>query len=147
MISSTRKIYLLLIEVTSSYIQHNETVVAMAKAQGLSPVEGMKTFFKDFFVAFPDYNVSIEYIGAEDDKVFAVLNWKGTHKKPFMGQPATGKTIHVRTAEVMRIENGKFAGHLKSPLVFQNKNLKQLLSSGLILLMRVLMWKTPILKS
>jgi steroid delta-isomerase-like uncharacterized protein len=111
MISSTRKIYLLLIEVTSSYIQHNETVVAMAKAQGLSPVEGMKTFFKDFFVAFPDYNVSIEYIGAEDDKVFAVLNWKGTHQKPFMGQPATGKTIHVRTAEVMRIENGKFAGH------------------------------------
>jgi hypothetical protein len=107
----------------------------------------MKTFFKDFFVAFPDYNVSIEYIGAEDDKVFAVLNWKGTHQKPFMGQPANGKTIHVRTAEVMRIENGKFAGHLKSPLVFQNKNLKQLLSSGLLLLMRVLMWKTPILKS
>jgi predicted ester cyclase len=55
----------------------------MAKAQGLSHVEGMKTFFKDYFVAFPDYNVSIEYIGAEDNKVFAILNWKGTHQKPF----------------------------------------------------------------
>jgi predicted SnoaL-like aldol condensation-catalyzing enzyme len=28
-----------------------------------------------------------------------------------MGQPASGKTIHVRTAEVMRIANGKFAEH------------------------------------
>jgi steroid delta-isomerase-like uncharacterized protein len=95
----------------ADYIQHNETVAAMARAQGQSPVEGMKTFFRDFFIAFPDYTVSIEYIGAEDDKVFAILNWKGTHLKPFMGQPASGKTIHVRTAEVMRIANGKFAEH------------------------------------
>jgi predicted SnoaL-like aldol condensation-catalyzing enzyme len=28
-----------------------------------------------------------------------------------MGQPASGKTIHVHTAEVMRIANGKFAEH------------------------------------
>jgi predicted SnoaL-like aldol condensation-catalyzing enzyme len=56
----------------ADYILHNETVAAMARAQGQSPVEGMKRFFRDFFIAFPDYTVSIEYIGAEDDKVFAI---------------------------------------------------------------------------
>jgi steroid delta-isomerase-like uncharacterized protein len=94
-----------------TYIQHNEQVASMAKAQGLTPVEGMKSFFTLFFEAFPDYRVDIEYIGAEGDKVFAILNWEGTHQKDFMGKPATGKKIKVRTAEVMRIENGKFAEH------------------------------------
>jgi steroid delta-isomerase-like uncharacterized protein len=94
-----------------SYIQHNGEVAAMAKAQGLTPVEGMKAFFRMFFEAFPDYGVEIEYIGAEEDKVFAILNWEGTHQKDFMGKPATGKKIKVRTAEVMRIENGRFAEH------------------------------------
>jgi steroid delta-isomerase-like uncharacterized protein len=93
------------------YIQHNEQVAGMAKAQGLTPVEGMKAFFSAFFEAFPDYRVEIEYIGAEGDKVFAILNWEGTQQKDFMGVPATGQKIKVRTAEVMRIENGKFAEH------------------------------------
>jgi steroid delta-isomerase-like uncharacterized protein len=94
-----------------TYIQHNKQVVAMAKAQGVTSVEGMKTFFRMFFEAFPDYRVEIEYIGAEGDKVFAILNWEGTHRKDFLGVPATGKQIKVRTAEVMRIENGRFAEH------------------------------------
>jgi steroid delta-isomerase-like uncharacterized protein len=94
-----------------TYIQHNEQVAGMAKAQGQTPVEGMKSFFSMFFQAFPDYRVEIEYIGAEDDKVFAILNWEGTQQKDFMGIPASGKKIKVRTAEVMRIENGKFAEH------------------------------------
>jgi steroid delta-isomerase-like uncharacterized protein len=94
-----------------TYVQHNEQVAAMAKAQGVTPVEGMKGFFRTFFEAFPDYRVEIEFIGGEGDKVFAILNWEGTHRKDFMGIPATGKKIKVRTAEVMRIENGKFAEH------------------------------------
>lgn len=96
---------------SDNYIQHNETVANMAKSQGLKPVEGMKTFFKIFFEAFPDYSVSIEHLFAEKDMVFATCNWQGTHKNSFMGIEPTGKTIKVRTAEIMRIENGKFVEH------------------------------------
>jgi hypothetical protein len=54
--------------------------------------------------------VEIEYIGAEDDKVFAILNWEGTRRKTSWAyqQVEEDKGAYRR---VMRIENGKFAEH------------------------------------
>ncbi|MBW4562486.1 MAG: ester cyclase [Mojavia pulchra JT2-VF2] len=94
-----------------SYIQHNQQVAAQAQAQGISQVEGMKQFFKGFFVAFPDFTPTIEHIYAEGDKVFAFVTWRGTHKGEFMGAAPTGKEIVIRTAEIMRIEQGQFVEH------------------------------------
>jgi steroid delta-isomerase-like uncharacterized protein len=94
-----------------AFVQHNERVAAAARSRGLSNVEGVKHFFTGFFQAFPDYRVEIEHIMAEDDKVFVVCNWFGTHRGEFMGVPATGKPIRVRTAEVLRIQDGRIAEH------------------------------------
>lgn len=94
-----------------NYIQHNKEVAAQAEMQGLSQVEGMKQFFQGFFVAFPDYTPTIDHIYAEGDKVFAFVTWRGTHKGEFMGVAPTGQEIVVRTAEIMRIEEGQFIEH------------------------------------
>jgi len=94
-----------------NYIQHNEMVAAWATAQRLSPIEGVKQFFSQFFAAFPDFAPTIDHLYAEGDKVFAFVTWKGTHQGEFQGVVPTGKKIVIKTAEIMRIENGQFAEH------------------------------------
>jgi steroid delta-isomerase-like uncharacterized protein len=93
------------------YIQHNEMVAAWASAQGLSPTEGVKRFFSGFFTAFPDFAATIDHLYAEGDKVFAFVTWRGTHQGEFQGVAPTGKQIVIKTAEIMRIENGQFSEH------------------------------------
>jgi len=93
------------------FVQHNAKVAAMTAAQGMTNLEGVKSFFSMLFTAFPDYRVEIEHIMAEEDQVFLVCNWFGTHRGEFMGVPATGKQIRVRTAEVLTIANGKIVAH------------------------------------
>lgn len=94
-----------------NYIQHNQMVAAWAKEQGLSPVEGVKRFFSVFFLAFPDFAPTIDHLYAEDDQVFAFVTWRGTHQGEFQGIPPTGKQVVIKTAEIMRIENGQFVEH------------------------------------
>lgn len=94
-----------------NYIQHNEMVAAWAVAQGLSPLEGVKRFFSGFFMAFPDFAATIDHLYAEGDKVFAFVTWRGTHQGEFQGVPPTGKPIVIKTAEIMRVENGQFVEH------------------------------------
>lgn len=84
-----------------TYLQHNEEVRRAAEQRGLGPVDGMVAFFKQFFAAFPDYRAEPEYVGAEGDRVFAIVNWEGTFKNEFMGMPPTGERIRIRTAEVI----------------------------------------------
>ena len=94
-----------------NYIQHNEMVAEWAKAQGLSPREGVRQFFNGFFAAFPDFAPTIDHLYAEGDKVFAFVTWRGTHQGEFQGVPPTGKQVVIKTAEIMRIENDQFAEH------------------------------------
>ena len=86
-----------------NYIQHNPHA-----GQGR---ESVKRYFGMLFTAFPDWKGDIEHIMAEGDKVIMVVNWSGTHKGDFMGAKATGKKVTTRTADVIRIENGKIAEH------------------------------------
>ena len=86
-----------------NYIQHNPHA-----GQGR---ESVKRYFGMLFAAFPDWKGEVEHIIAEGDKVIMVVNWSGTHQGEFMGVKATGKKMTTRTADVMRIENGKVAEH------------------------------------
>jgi predicted ester cyclase len=94
-----------------NYIQHNEMVAAWTNARGLSPTEGVKRFFQGFFTAFPDFAPTIDHLYSEGDKVFAFVTWRGTHQGNFQGVSPTGKQIVIKTAEIMRIENGRFSEH------------------------------------
>lgn len=61
--------------------------------------------------AFPDYKGEIENVVAEGDLVSFHFKWTGTHKGTFMGISATGKKISRRTADVLRMKDGKIVEH------------------------------------
>ena len=60
-------------------------------------------------VAFPDWQINVEDMVAEADRVTVRYTAGGTHKGEFMGMPASGKTIHVTGMNMFRLTNGKIA--------------------------------------
>lgn len=60
-----------------------------------------------FHKAFPDMQVPLYEMIAEDDKVVAHWGLRGTHRDLFMGIPASGKKVNVNGIIIFRIENQK----------------------------------------
>jgi predicted ester cyclase len=63
---------------------------------------------RQFLGAFPDVQVTIEDLIAEDDKVVARLLVTGTNTGPFAGQPATGRHVTFGSFRIYRLVDGKF---------------------------------------
>jgi steroid delta-isomerase-like uncharacterized protein len=85
------------------YIQHNPEV-----APGR---DGFKQFFGMIFQAFPDWTATIEHLVVEGDMLMTFISWTGTHRDTFMGIPATGQQVTIRTADLFRIENNQLVEH------------------------------------
>jgi steroid delta-isomerase-like uncharacterized protein len=73
--------------------------------------EGFKQSLSAQFKAFPDIQVEIEHIIAENDLVVVFLRFTGTHKGEFRGRPPTNKRVNIRSADLYRVENGKIVEH------------------------------------
>jgi len=82
-------------------------------AKNNSPVgsEEFKQSLNAQFKAFPDLQVKIEHIVAENDLVVVFLNFTGTHKGEFHGMLPTNRKINIRSADLYRIENEKIVKH------------------------------------
>jgi predicted ester cyclase len=48
----------------------------------------------------------VEDAVAEGNKVAGRVTWRGTHAGPFLGVPATGKTVTVAAMHILRFEEG-----------------------------------------
>ncbi|MDQ4076379.1 MAG: ester cyclase [Chloroflexota bacterium] len=57
--------------------------------------------------ALPDFQIMIEDLLAEGDKVMVRWTGRGTHQGELLGVPPTGKQVTVSGINVMRIEDGK----------------------------------------
>jgi len=91
-------------EVTSSdFVDHDP-----APDQGPGP-EGFKAFWTAFRDAFPDLQVTIEHLTADDDSVAIAYRAQGTHQGPFEGVEPTGRRIDIRGVQVTRFANGRMA--------------------------------------
>ncbi len=86
---------------TSDFIYHS--------AEGDMNAEQYKGLSRAYFIAFPDLNITTDYLVAEGDKVVKVWTANSTHKGELMGIPATGKRIVVKGIEMFRIQDGKIA--------------------------------------
>jgi steroid delta-isomerase-like uncharacterized protein len=77
---------------------------------GIAPgLEGMKQQHAMINAAFPDMQVKLEDIVAEGDKVACLWTATATHKGEFMGMPATGKRVTMRSIHIDRVADGKIA--------------------------------------
>lgn len=77
-----------------------------APGQDAGP-DGFKTFFSEMRTAFPDLNVQVETLVADDDQVAFAYTLTGTHHGPFQGRDATGKAFQVRGVQISKFADGK----------------------------------------
>jgi len=68
--------------------------------------DGVLDLMRTFRAAFPDLFMSVDMVIAQDDLVGEVLTLRGTHTGSFLGIPATGKPVEIRSVNVCRIEDG-----------------------------------------
>ena len=71
--------------------------------------ESLKQHIKMFEAAFPGYQLSLEDMVVEGDKVALRSVMTGTHQGELMGIPATGKAVSVPLMLFYRVEDGKIA--------------------------------------
>lgn len=93
---------------------------------GPAPTKGLKNaieLYKQFAVGFPDFKLNILDIApAGGGKYLIRMHITGTNTGPFMGLPATGKTINFKDADIVILnKDGKCTSHeitnTREPLV------------------------------
>lgn len=73
--------------------------------------EEFKKSLSNQFKAFPDIQVKIEHIVAENDLVVIFLNFNATHMGEFKGMSPTNKKINIRSADLYRLKNDRIIEH------------------------------------
>lgn len=78
----------------------------------LGDIEGRKAV-RDYYAgiqsAFPDFDVAIEDLIADDDNVVQRSLQSGTHEGEFKGIEATGNTVEVEGIVIYQIRDGNIA--------------------------------------
>lgn len=85
------------------YMQHNPRV-----APGLA---GLQSLLEYLFTAFSPLHGELALMLAEDDKVMALVEWRGIHSGTFVGLAATDKNFSFRSVELFRIQNNMIVEH------------------------------------
>ena len=70
---------------------------------------GLADVLASMFTAFPDLRWTLRDTIAEDDRIMTLGTWTGTHRGPFMGIPATGRTVSVESWTLDRYRAGRLA--------------------------------------
>jgi predicted ester cyclase len=88
---------------TENYIQHS----------GRSPngLAAQIENFRGIFARMPDVQARVEDRVIAGDKVVARMSFSATHTQPLLGIAPTGRRFTLRTIDIWRVENGKFAEH------------------------------------
>lgn len=121
-----RKIYEIIS--TGEFDRAEELVDASALDNELLPhdrsaklIETFKETFLEAREGFPDLNIAVEDVMAEEDRVAARVTMRGTHLGEFQGIAPTGKRVEVRAIDMFRIREGKIVehwGHADDPTGF-----------------------------
>ena len=88
---------------TESYIQNSRRSPSGLAAQ----IEN----FRGMFARMPDLQARVEDRIVAGDRVVARMSLSATHTQPLQGIAPTGRRFTLRTIDIWRVENGKFAEH------------------------------------
>lgn len=89
--------------VATDYVNHNAFVPDGREAN--------RSFWAGFFTALPDLTATVEDVVISGDRVVGRFVYRGTHGGEFMGIPATGRQVEMRSIDIWRVEDGMFAEH------------------------------------
>ena len=78
--------------------------VAVGRFEGREAVKG---FLEELRAAFPDFEISVERVVADDQAAVVQSQATGTFRGSFQGVEPTGRRIELRVVEVMEIEEGR----------------------------------------
>jgi steroid delta-isomerase-like uncharacterized protein len=71
--------------------------------------EGFLEFYRGISGGFPDYDITVEEVIAEGDKVVLRFTFRGTNTGDYFGIPSTGKPVTIRFVEIFTVRNGQIA--------------------------------------
>lgn len=77
-------------------------------------IEGFRSDIQYLRTAFPDFNLTIEDLVTDGDKVWARMTARGTNRGGFMGPP-NGKTFEITVFDCCKFQQGKIVEHWGSP--------------------------------
>ena len=89
--------------VSEDYMQHNPAV-APRRA-------GMVAFMGHWFDSLSDTRVVVEDAFAVGDRVVGCYTYRARHTGPFVGVPASGAEITMRSINIWHMENDLFVEH------------------------------------
>ena len=89
--------------VAEDYINHNAFV-----ADGR---EANREWWTAFFTGLPDVRATMEDLVISGDRVVGRFIYRGTHSGNFVGIPASGNPIEMRSIDIWRVQNGMFVEH------------------------------------
>ena len=82
---------------------------------GLHPtLAGVQADIESLRRAFPDFQLAIEDIVVDGDKVWLRMTARGTNRGGFMGAP-NGKSFRIAVFDELRFDGGKMVEHWGSP--------------------------------
>lgn len=70
-------------------------------------VEGLKDVLRGLRLSFPDMHWIVEEQVESGDKVVSRFTWTGTHRAPFLGVPASGRSVTVWGIVIDKFEGPK----------------------------------------
>ncbi len=85
---------------------HPEATCPSAPFLPIGPA-GAKLLAGMFFAAFPDYQVAMDFMVAENDRVAVRLTQRGTQQGPLMGVPPSGRHATWTETVTLRIADGR----------------------------------------
>jgi steroid delta-isomerase-like uncharacterized protein len=89
--------------VSESYVNHNPGV-----APGRA---GLVAFMSHWFDTLSDTRVVVEDAFAVGDHVVGRCTYRARHTGPFVGVPASGADITMRSIDIWRFDNDRFVEH------------------------------------
>lgn len=89
--------------VAENYVNHNAFVEDGREAN--------RQFWAAFFTGLPDLNATMEDLIVSGDRVVGRFVYRGTHDGDFMGIPATGKAVEMRSIDIWRLQDDMFVEH------------------------------------
>ena len=91
-----------------SYFDLYAPYAVLHRSPSLPPgLDHIKAFYRAYWSAFPDIQLTVKAILGEDEMVACVFEARATHQGTFLNHPATGREVAYAGVTVLRFEDSK----------------------------------------